>query len=475
MSTYSKSSSVLVLVGLLTILSVGISLILTRTGVSAGVVVLLSIVSFVVVLMILNDFRVGVFVLVIYATFMFFLDRLLTLSFPQGVIYDALALITFLAVFLGKGKDWRGFRNPITTMFFIVTCYMLLQVLNPSGVPAAWLVSLRNHTSFLLYVVFFLMLSSVARVRAFTLFWCAIAFLVACYGIYQEKVGLPEFEYQWITSVEERYRLYFIWGKMRKFSFLSDPSSFGLYTAFAGLATLVLAFGPFSTALRLFFGLTSVLSFISMSYSGTRTAYAMAAIGLMFFFLVTIRNRNTLIAAILLGVVAVVILFGPFYGGTVNRIRSTFRPSEDASMEVRDIKRIRLQSYVLAHPIGGGLYTTGQNGLRYAAGHPLAEGWDPDSGYLLMALEMGWIGLILFQIFFFMVVRKGITNHFSIGDRSLQTYNLAYIVPYFALTIAHFTQDAVFTKPVNLLALATYALMHRLPSFEKKLESVDLV
>jgi hypothetical protein len=159
----------------------------------------------------------------------------------------------------------------------------------------------------------------------------------------------------------------------------------------------------------------------------------------------------------------------------MTRLRSTLNPSEDASMAVRDVKRIRMQEYVLTHPIGGGLYTVGNNGQKYAPGHPLAGPWDPDSGYLLIALETGWIGLLIFQALFFFTMLKGIQAYFSMEDPVMKCYLLAYITSFLALSVAHFTQDAMFTKPINVLVFATYALVIKIPSFEKKLSPVELV
>ena len=137
-------------------------------------------------------------------------------------------------------------------------------------------------------------------------------------------------------------------------------------------------------------------------------------------------------------------------------------------MSVRDKKRIQLQKYVQTHPIGGGLNTVGQNGRRYSPGHTLAEVGDADSGYLLTALEMGWVGLIIGLSFFFAVMLKGINNYFSMRDPLLKTINLVYIVPFLALSVAHFTQDAMFQKPVYLVIIATYAVVITLPTFAKK-------
>ena len=144
-------------------------------------------------------------------------------------------------------------------------------------------------------------------------------------------------------------------------------------------------------------------------------------------------------------------------------------------MAVRDVKRLRFQEYIQTHPIGGGLYTVGQNGDRYSPGHELAGKWDPDSGHLLTALETGWIGLLIFLGLFFMVMLQGINNFFALKDPVLRTYILLYIVPFLALSVAHFTQDALFHKPTNIVVYATYALVIKIRSFEKKLFSVELV
>jgi putative inorganic carbon (hco3(-)) transporter len=70
---------------------------------------------------------------------------------------------------------------------------------------------------------------------------------------------------------------------------------------------------------------------------------------------------------------------------------------------------------------------------------------------------------------------KGINNYFAINDPLLKTMNLVYLVPIMALSVAHFTQDAMFTKPMNLVVIAAYAVIVKIQSFEKKLYSVDLV
>jgi putative inorganic carbon (hco3(-)) transporter len=468
----------IVIFTLLLALSIGITYLIVNKGVIAGPLALMVIGGVFLLGAILKDYRVGFYTLFTMGMFMFYIDRILHVPIPLGIVYDALAALVFIALFIyNKDKrDWTLFKNPVTIAFLVITAYQLLQFFNPNAVShVAWLVTLRNNVSFLLYVVCFQMFATIKDVNRFTTTWLVMAGVVAFYGIYQEVFGLTDFEWAWMNASPGRLDLYLIWGKLRKFSMLSDPSSFGLFMAFSCLACAVLAMGPFKGTYRIAMGALALVMFISMSYSGTRTAMAMVAIGVAFFIIMTLQNRKTIMAAIGLVFVGAVVLLGPFYGGTINRIRSTFNPSDDASMAVRDNKRVRLQEYVRSHAIGGGLATTGGNGVRYSPGHYLAGGWDPDSGYLLTALEMGWIGLIIFQVFFFLVMVRGIKNYFALHDPVLKTMILTYIVPFLALSVAHFTQDALFQKPVNIIVIVTYALVIKIPSFEKKLFSVDLV
>lgn len=461
----------------LVLVSLAVTYVMVNQGVMTGVLILVASLGVMLIAAMLKDYRIGFYFLFLMGVFMFYADRIVNLNFPLGTVYDALVAMIFVALFLNnKRNDWTLFKNPITVMLSILVLYQVLQLLNPSANSIiAWLVSLRNNISILIYIICFQMFSTLKDVKRFTNFWLAVGLLVAFYGIFQKVFGLLPFEVAWMNAKPERIDLYIIWGQLRAFSFLSDPSSFGLFTGASALAAMVLAMGPFRTAYRLFWAVATVILLIAVSYSGTRTAFALVIIGVAFYITIMLHNRRTLVASGVIVFIGLIMLFGPFYGGTMSRLRSTFKASEDPSMAVRDVKRKRFQEYILKHPIGGGLYTVGKNGARYAPGHELAGDWDPDSGYLLTALETGWIGLLIFQGLFFGVILIGINNFFAMKDPVLRTYVLVFIVPFMALSVAHFTQDAMFQKPTNIIVYATYALVVKIRSFEKKLFSVELV
>lgn len=462
----------------LILVSIAVAWSMATLGAGVGPLILLACIAVAVAWVVLMDYGIGMYLVFLMGVFMFYIDRIMNIEFPTGTIYDALVAFVFISMFLNskKRRDWTGFQNPITITFIIIIAYQLLQFFNPnSGSPFAWLVSLRGNVSFLIYVICFQLFSSLKEVKRFTGIWIGVALLVALYAFYQEIFGLTDFEWRWMNAKPERLGLYLIWGVLRKFSFLSDPSSFGIFTAASALACLPMMLGPFSFLKRVGFGIMMVLMLVAMTFSGTRTAIAMVVVGVVFFMVITLWKKEILIGSIAIAIFGAGMLFGPFYGGTMTRIRSTFNASNDPSMAVRDAKRIRLQEYVLTHPIGGGLYTVGHTGAKYAPHHELAGPWDPDSGYLLIALESGWIGLIIFQTLFFLVMWKGITGYFAMDDPVLKTYMLVYITPFLAVSVAHFTQDAMFMKPVNVLVFATYALVIKIPAFQRKLTPVELI
>ncbi|NJM25692.1 MAG: hypothetical protein HC859_09585 [Bacteroidia bacterium] len=201
--------------------------------------------------------------------------------------------------------------NGTTYWFIILTSYLLLQALNPNAVSIkGWVMSLRGNITIVLYVVSVHFIARRQDLRLFTKFWLATGFLVALYGVYQEVFGLTSFEWDWIYEAPKRFKLYFIWNHMRKFSFLSDPSSYGMYTSASGLSFLALAMGPFRTHWRIAFGLSAIMIFVAMSFSGTRTAYAVVVAGIVFYLLLTIRTRRTMIIGGTLVLMGLAVLFG---------------------------------------------------------------------------------------------------------------------------------------------------------------------
>jgi O-antigen ligase len=102
--------------------------------------------------------------------------------------------------------------------------------------------------------------------------------------------------------------------------------------------------------------------------------------------------------------------------------------------------------------------TTGLAGIKYARGHRLS-GFPTDSGYLRVALEYGWIGLIITLVFYAMVTSKGIQAYFNKGDPKMNGLIAAYTCAFFALSVANFTQDAMGQKPMVIIVTGMFTII----------------
>ncbi|WP_375579313.1 hypothetical protein ABWH96_20285 [Marivirga tractuosa] len=214
-----------------------------------AVILLITIVSFLVVISIFWSYRTGLYILLVYSSFIFLIDRILMVDVPYGIAVEFLIILIFIALLIQqKGKNsfqWK-LNEPIVIIQIIFYSYFILQIANPNAVSiSAWLASSRFLTTFLLFYIILHFFSSIRHIKFFTISWLIIAMMVASYGIFQEYFGLRDFEWRWIRAVPNRYDLYFVWGQMRKFSFLSDPSAYGLFLGFTGLSTLMMSLALF--------------------------------------------------------------------------------------------------------------------------------------------------------------------------------------------------------------------------------------
>jgi len=154
-----------------------------------------------------------------------------------------------------------------------------------------------------------------------------------------------------------------------------------------------------------------------------------------------------------------VLVYMPTSNSTLSRFQSAFKPSEDASYSVRAENQKRIQHYIQTHPFGGGLGATGVWGVRFSPNSFLAQ-FPPDSGYVRVAVEVGFVGLFLICSLFFIVLKTGIENYFKIKDPELKSYCLAMVLIVFAISIGNFPQEAIVQFPLSVYFYMFIALMN---------------
>ena len=411
---------------------------------------------------------IGFFIVTIISFFVAYPERLLRMQIPLSTGIEVLVLLLFLASSGMQHKPGSGnfYRTPVSVAFFIYLLFIIVEFFNPNMYSiAGWTFYVRRLLMFILiYIISYRLFDDFKKVKAFIKLWFILAFLAAAYACFQQWFGMLPFEMDYLMSNPHEYKLYFQGGTIRKFSFLADPATFGVMAGASSVFMLVLAINEKRPKRRrLLFFFFFVLT-IGMTYSGTRTTNIMLPAALCLYALLTITNKTTLITLCVFFLAVAFIFFGPLQNNTINRIRSTF-DSKEESVAVRDENRKYIQPYIYTHPLGGGVATSGVQGERFNPGHSLA-GFPPDSGFLLAAIELGWIGYIITVLVYFLMLYQAVHYYFLTNNEQHRLYIAALTVSLFSVIITQYSQVTIGQLPTALFFYAALALITRLKEFE---------
>lgn len=403
--------------------------------------------------------RFGITVLLIAAYLLMWVIRF-GVNFPLGTLMDGMQALLIIGFFIKQKYEpnWAIYKNPVTYTIIAWIIFNIVEVANPAAESRlAWVYTIRSVAIvMLMYFIFLYHIRTIEFIKFILKLWLGLSVFAALYGLKQEYIGFFAFEERDLNTDLMR-SLLFIAGHWRKFSIFSDPVSFAYNMAASALLCIGLLTGPRKKWQKGLLLSMIVLFMAAMLASGTRGAYVLVPAGLILYSILKF-NKKVLIAAVAGAVFMVTLIFIPTSNGTLYRFQSAFKPSNDESYNVRKMNQKRIQPYILTHPIGGGLGATGVWGQRFAPYSYLAN-FPPDSGYVRVAVEMGWIGLFLFCTLMFLAIRTGINNYFHIRDPDLKSICLALTLMVFALNIGNFPQEAFVQFPTNIYLYLAIALI----------------
>ncbi len=404
--------------------------------------------------------KFGIILLLVSAYFIMFLLRLNLVNFPLGTVMDMIQALLILGFFIKQkyNPDWKIFRDPIGILVLIWVAYNVIQFANPTAESRlAWVYTIRSTAAvMLMYFVFVYHIRDLSFIRLLFKIWLILALIGALYALKQHHIGFFDFEEAEINSPRLK-RLLFIGGVWRKFSIFSDPVAFSYNMVTASLFCITQLLANISKTKKIVYAILVITYVYAMLLSGTRGAYVLIPAS-MFLLAVLNLNRKILIVSILTFGFLAALIYAPVGSPSIRRFQSAFRPSNDASFNVRAINQARLQPYIRSHPFGGGLGATGGWGVRFAPHSYLAQ-FPPDSGYVRVSAELGWIGLLLLCTLFFIILKTGINNYFLIRDPELKSYCLAMILIIFAYMIGNYPQEAIVQFPSNIFFYLFVALI----------------
>lgn len=414
--------------------------------------------------------KFGITVLLIAAYLIMWVLRMNLVDFPLGTLMDALLalLIAGLFIQLKYRPDWSFLSSPISIMIGIWIIYNFILVANPvAQSKMAWLYTIRSMAIVMLtYFIFSYHIRDIKFIRLIIKLWLGLSLFAAAFGFKQQFIGFFAYEEAYLYSDPLIMDLLFINGVWRKFSIFSDPTAFSYNMILSSLLCIGLMFSPISNFKKFILGCMTLFFLTNMLFSGTRSAYVLLPTSLIML-TILVFNKKILIASSAAGMIMALLIFMPTSNPALYRFQTAFKPSDDASFNVRARNQKMIQPYIWTHPIGGGLGSTGVWGAKFSPGSFLAS-FPPDSGYVRVAVEMGWIGLFLFCLLLFMILKTGISNYFKILDPELKSYCLAMVLMVYALTIGNYPQEAITQYPLNVYFFLVAALINATYQLDKE-------
>ena len=445
---------------ILLLISVAFGALIAYQGIIAGVGILALMFGPPILYGIVAFPEFGITVLLLLAYLLFFVGRL-GVNFPLGTVMDGIQGLLILGFFINQKRrpDWKVFKGPISVMILIWIVYNLIQVANPSAESRlAWVYTIRAVAIVMLtYFVFMYQIRTIQFLRFLLKLWLGLALFAALYAYKQEYIGFSGAEQAWLDS-EGVADLLFIAGHWRKFSIFSDPVAFSYNMVVSSIICIALLTFVKKTWQNVVLAVMIALFFSSMLFSGTRGAYVLIPAAMVLFVILRI-NRQVLIFSGIAALFFVFLIFVPTSNSNIVRFQTAFKPNDDISFQARKNNQKRIQPYILTHPIGGGLGATGAWGQRFAPQSYLAN-FPPDSGYVRIAVELGWVGLFLFCLLMFFILREGINNYFLIRNPELKTYCLAMLLVVFAYNVGNYPQEALVQFPSNIYFYLAAAIIN---------------
>ncbi|MEL6134522.1 MAG: O-antigen ligase family protein, partial [Bacteroidota bacterium] len=455
---------------LLTCLSMLMAWQIGTFGWVSGAILLLSLFMLPLLIGAMFNLRFGVYLCMVAALFLMGIKRF-TGNIPLGLFLDACILFMLFGLFIKQIRQhkWEPAQHILSLAIFVWFGYNVVELFNyaaPSQV--AWFYAIRDTASrFFLFFIPLYALTHLRHVSMLIKLWLGIVVVGALYAIFQEVVGLQGFEKEWVLREIPNIERIFIQGRYRKFSFFADPGAMGVIMGVSAILSLGLLRIP---NLRIWQRASLVgatlLMLTAMILSGTRTTFLVFPVALGF--AVFLRPSKLLIGSgVLVGALWALIVFGPIEHPIITRFQTSTSPTEVLSFQEREQNQDFVQRDIQDHPIGAGLGTTGKRGQRFSP-YTLLSQYPADSGFVQIAIETGWLGLLLYCGFMFLTLAVGVRNYFRTVSPLLKVWYVAILSAMIFLILTNYAQPTLVSPPTNIFFILCMALTVMLRRFDNE-------
>lgn len=418
----------------------------------------------------------------LYASITYFFGAIVRYTKIDGIsiIIDILLLYTLLSVIFNAISErklkttFSNAFNALTIGYFAWMLFAFIQLLNPQAPVEDFFISSRSWVlgTPLLYLLASLLLDSRKKLQTTLIILGCFTIIVFLKLLWQKYKWFDAAETAWL--LEGNWRTHLLRTGIRYFSLFSDAGNFG---AIMGMTSLVYGITVFYTSqkvLRIFYLIICLMGIIGLLMSGTRGAIIVPLGGLVLYCLIS-RNIKVMVISAVLGVA--IFSFFTFTNigdgnSMIRRMRTAFRPTEDASFNVRLENQKIIADYLKEHPLGagiGGIITTTvfqedqYNDLRVP----------PDSFYVDIWSQTGFWGLSLY-IFIFAVVflRSCYIIMFKIRDKQLRNILAALLCGLFGLFLNGYVGRSMGFMPGTSLIAFFFAFILNGPYMDKQINKI---
>ena len=290
-------------------------------------------------------------------------------------------------------------------------------------------------------------------------------------------------KYRWFDAAETRYlqetnswTTHLLPTGIRYFSFYSDAGSFGPGMAMFTLIFCLLVAIAKRFQAKIFCLIIAALACFGMFLSGTRGAMIVPFGGLLLYTLIS-RNLKLMLASIFAGSLAFVFFYFTDLGegnSYIRRMRTAFRPMEDASFNVRLDNQKAMAYYLRNKPIGIGVggYLRDEQNLVGDNQRVLP----PDSYYVDVWVQNGIVGLCLYiGILAFILIHSCYLLMFRIKNDQLRLILAALLCGVFGMWLSGYVGRGMGMQPNQFLIAMFLAFVLNGPYMDKQLRKDEIL
>lgn len=398
-------------------------------------------------------------------------------GFPPGIFMDGmLGLVILVAVMQNFNKESeinvKSSLNPLIFASFVWLLYCILQLLNPGMSVIAWMTNVRG-----IGIYFFIIVSLVSivlrkyeYVKKMLFVWALLSLFAIAKALMQRYWGFDTAEWRWLEAGGRTTHI--INYGIRYFSFFTDAANFGSGMGFSAVVFFISSFFIEKKWLKRLLRITSFMCIYALLMSGTRASVVIPFVGLTVY---AVLSKN--IRAITITFVAIFFVFAflkyTYIGHSnqyIRRSRSVFSPN-DASLVVRLNNQRILKEEMRGKPFGIGVGMMRGHADTYSP-HPILSKIPHDSWYVLIWVELGIVGLVLYiSILLFIAGYGGYLVMFRLKNRELKGIVASFVGGLSGLYVAAYTLEIFGQFPNAFIIFTTMAFIFLSPHFDKELES----